>query len=144
MNTFVNNQTIKIAVTSAQKDALRFIETHGRYFGFSGTCSYKSCRATITKPVEMRSALLILGESNRCVVRNLIKLIDAALAPYYRKVDEVSTQNRIAALIEGVDAEIAALKASDFSTSTSYTTRPEVSLDSASDLSIDTLTALYK
>jgi hypothetical protein len=136
MENFLNNQTIKFATTPAQNDMLNFVKVHHHYFGYTGEVTTKTSRATISNPIEMREAILILGESNKCVARKLVGLIDIALAPSVRAYHDSKQQSRIQALVENVDIELTAKKVA--------ASNIEASLPSSSDLSLDALVAFYK
>ena len=136
MENFLNNQTIKFATTPAQNDMLNFVKLHHLYFGYAGEVNTKRSRATISNPIEMREAILILGESNKCVARKLVGLIDIALAPSVREYHSSKQQSRIQALIDNVDVELTAKSVA--------TSNIEASLLSNSDLSLDALVAVYK
>ena len=132
MNTFINTNTIKLAVTPAQRDMLTFVSKHRRYFGYTGELSTKSTRATFNNALEMREALVILGESNRCVANKLIALIDDAVAPLVREYYTNNTKTKLQQLVDDIDCE---LRAKDVITK-------DPVIEAA--LSTDTLVALYK
>ena len=136
MENFLNNQTIKFATTPAQNDMLNFIKVHHRYFGYTGEVSTIATRATVTNPIELREAILILGESNKCVARKLVGLIDAALAPSIREYHNSKQQSRIQELVENIDLELTAKSVAS--------SNVEAATSVKDDLSIDALVALYK
>lgn len=132
MNTFINSNTIKINITPAQRDMLLFVSKHRTYFSYTGSLSTKSTRATLDNAWEMREALVILGESNRCVANKLIGLIDDAVAPLIAQYHNENAKTKLQKLVEDIDIE---LRAKDVITKAPL-------MDA--DLSTDTLVALYK
>jgi hypothetical protein len=136
MENFLNQQTIKFATTPAQNDMIKFIKLHHRYFGYTGHVDTVTTRATVTNPLELREAILILGESNKCVARKLVGLIDAALAPAVREYHKSKQQARIKALVDSVDDELTAKNVA--------ASNMEANMASHDDLSLDTLVAVYK
>lgn len=108
MNTFINSKTIKINVTSAQIDMLNFVSKHRLYFGYTGALSTKSTRASFDKAWEMREAIVILGESNRCVANKLIALIDTATAALIEEYHSENTKTKLQELVSNTELELRA------------------------------------